>query len=61
MDGALLGFGGCPMAEDELVGNIPTEVLLDTLEKNNIDYTIDQQALVRSIRLATQVFVTHRA
>ena len=27
-DGALLGFGGCPMARDELVGNMPTEHIL---------------------------------
>jgi len=27
-DGAILGFGGCPMADDSLVGNIPTENLL---------------------------------
>lgn len=28
-DGALGGFGGCPMAKDELVGNLPTEVLME--------------------------------
>ena len=27
-DGAILGFGGCPMAKDELTGNMPTEKLL---------------------------------
>jgi hydroxymethylglutaryl-CoA lyase len=27
-DGAILGYGGCPMAADELVGNMPTENLL---------------------------------
>lgn len=31
-DGAILGFGGCPMAQDELVGNMPTENLLDYFE-----------------------------
>jgi len=30
-DGALGGLGGCPFAQDELVGNIPTEILLATL------------------------------
>ncbi len=30
-DGALGGFGGCPMAKDELVGNIPTEGVLPYL------------------------------
>ena len=28
-DGALGGLGGCPMAKDELVGNLPTEVLME--------------------------------
>ena len=27
-DGAILGFGGCPMAKDDLTGNIPTEKLI---------------------------------
>lgn len=34
-DGAILGFGGCPFAKDELVGNIPTEQLLKYLSVNN--------------------------
>ncbi|TNJ44568.1 hydroxymethylglutaryl-CoA lyase [Tamlana fucoidanivorans] len=36
-DGAIQGFGGCPMAKDELVGNMPTEKLLSylTTKKNN--------------------------
>jgi hydroxymethylglutaryl-CoA lyase len=32
-DAALGGLGGCPFAQDELVGNIPTEVVLEALEK----------------------------
>ncbi len=36
-DGAIQGFGGCPMAKDELTGNMPTEKLLSyfTTNKNN--------------------------
>ncbi len=36
-DGAIQGFGGCPMAKDELTGNMPTEKLLSyfTSKKNN--------------------------
>lgn len=34
-EGALMGFGGCPFAQDELVGNIPTEMLLNRFEKVN--------------------------
>ena len=32
-DGALGGLGGCPFAQDALIGNIPTETLLQTLTK----------------------------
>lgn len=31
-DGAIKGFGGCPMAKDDLVGNMPTEVMLAYFE-----------------------------
>lgn len=34
-DGAMQGFGGCPMAKDELVGNIPTEGLLEYFDLAN--------------------------
>lgn len=33
LDGAILGFGGCPFAKDELVGNVPTELLMEKLGK----------------------------
>src|SRR5712671_5076018 len=32
-DSALGGLGGCPFAQDDLVGNIPTEVVIETLQK----------------------------
>lgn len=51
-DGALRGFGGCPMAKDELVGNIATETILkcvhDNGEKTSIDSVLFGQALVES-------------
>ena len=34
-DGAIKGFGGCPMAADDLTGNMPTEIMLNWFEKNN--------------------------
>lgn len=39
-DGAIQGFGGCPMAKDELTGNMPTEKLLSyftSKNKNNLN------------------------
>jgi hydroxymethylglutaryl-CoA lyase len=36
-DGAILGYGGCPMAQDELIGNMPTEKLIKyALEKQEL-------------------------
>ena len=38
-DGAILGYGGCPMAKDELVGNMPSEKMLEYLieqKKSNL-------------------------
>lgn len=39
-DGAILGYGGCPMAADELVGNMPTENLLSFIGNTDSE-TID--------------------
>lgn len=33
IDSAMLGFGGCPFAKDEMVGNLPTEHLINWLQK----------------------------
>jgi hydroxymethylglutaryl-CoA lyase len=35
-DAAIGGLGGCPFAQDELVGNIPTEVVLEALEQRGV-------------------------
>ena len=35
-DAALGGLGGCPFAQDALVGNIPTEVVLEALEERGV-------------------------
>lgn len=44
-DGALLGYGGCPMAQDDLVGNMPTERLLEFASEKKELPPIDQKAL----------------
>ena len=44
-DGALTGLGGCPFAGDELVGNIPTEVVLTTLAARGVATGIDTRSL----------------
>jgi hydroxymethylglutaryl-CoA lyase len=44
-DSALAGLGGCPFAADELVGNIPTETLLDALSSRGVELRPDRAAL----------------
>jgi Isopropylmalate/homocitrate/citramalate synthases len=56
-DGALKGIGGCPMANDELVGNIDTEWLIAHLEAKGHQFSIDKEALAHASRLATEIFV----
>jgi hydroxymethylglutaryl-CoA lyase len=40
-DGAMKGFGGCPMAADTLTGNMPTEKMLAYFDRKNIDLGLD--------------------
>lgn len=55
-DSAINGIGGCPMAKDELVGNIATENVLYFLKKRSIPINIDEEAFKEAQRLAKDVF-----
>ena len=57
IDGALKGIGGCPMAGDDLVGNMNTEWIITYLEEKNLAGDINKEALQRSLELASQIFV----
>ncbi len=43
-DGALLGYGGCPMAQDDLVGNIATEDLIAFRSRQDEHFLLDMEA-----------------
>lgn len=58
-DGALLGFGGCPMAKDELVGNVATEVIIQCLTDLGAPPKLNATALARSLEMAKPVFGRH--
>ncbi|MCB0492738.1 MAG: hydroxymethylglutaryl-CoA lyase [Cyclobacteriaceae bacterium] len=58
-DGALKGWGGCPMAEDELVGNLATETILDYLTSQNAKPAIDADAFAKSLTMADSIFSAH--
>jgi hydroxymethylglutaryl-CoA lyase len=55
-DGALKGFGGCPMAKDELVGNMATEVMIETLENEGYFLGLNKSELAESMKLTRFVF-----
>ena len=56
-DGALKGIGGCPMANDELVGNMDSELMIPWFQKLGYLNEIDADALAESSRLASEIFV----
>lgn len=55
-DGALKGIGGCPMANDDLVGNMNTELLVPYFEELNLLKGIDKVALSEASALANEIF-----
>jgi hydroxymethylglutaryl-CoA lyase len=55
-DGAIRGFGGCPMATDDLTGNISTELIIDYFENNNVDLGINKHAFQQAYNLSATVF-----
>ena len=55
-DGAILGFGGCPMAKDELVGNIDTRTILTALYERQVPLKIQDLEFVKAEQLAVKVF-----
>lgn len=56
-DSAMKGIGGCPMAKDELVGNMATENIVYWCDKNNISLPLDREAFANALQLSAQVFV----
>ncbi|HEX8659175.1 MAG TPA: hydroxymethylglutaryl-CoA lyase [Hymenobacter sp.] len=58
-DGAIGGIGGCPMAADELTGNMATENLLAFLAERRQAPSLDMTAFARAQAAAAQVFAFH--
>lgn len=55
-DAAIKGYGGCPMAKDELTGNMATENILGFFEEINQNLPLNRAAFFRSMELAQSVF-----
>lgn len=56
-DGALKGIGGCPMADDELVGNMNSELMIQYFEENELLTDLNKEALIESLQIAERIFV----
>ncbi len=56
-DSALKGIGGCPMAKDDLVGNMATENIKYWCEKNNIPLNINEAAFNEAMLMASGIFM----
>jgi hydroxymethylglutaryl-CoA lyase len=55
-DGAIKGYGGCPMAKDELTGNMPTEKLLTYFTTNGIQNNLNPMVFESAYNAALRVF-----
>lgn len=55
-DSAVKGFGGCPMAADELVGNMPTEKLVSYFRNKQMETGIDFAAFEEAQKMALEIF-----
>lgn len=58
-DAAIKGYGGCPMAKDDLTGNMPTEKILDYFRDRNIDLGLDMAAFTAAMQMTSDTFPIH--
>jgi hydroxymethylglutaryl-CoA lyase len=56
-DGALKGIGGCPMAGDDLVGNMDTELMIPYFQQRGLMQQLDMEALAVCSKMAAGIFV----
>lgn len=58
-DSAILGIGGCPMAKDELVGNMATETVVEWAKSKNCLPEINEVELFKAQLIASKIFENH--
>ncbi len=54
-DSALTGLGGCPFAGDDLIGNIPTEIVISTLSSKGAETGIEPWALLSALKATKEI------
>ena len=57
-DGSILGIGGCPMANDDLVGNMATEKMIEFLESKSEKLKLNKDSIQKSLNIAKSIFFT---
>jgi hydroxymethylglutaryl-CoA lyase len=55
-DGAIKGYGGCPMAKDDLTGNMPTEKLLSYFNTQKANSNLSPMAFEAAYNVALDMF-----
>lgn len=58
-DGAIQGFGGCPMAKDDLTGNMPTEKLLSYFTTQKADTNCHAMSFESAYNEALKIFTKY--
>ncbi len=58
-EGALKGYGGCPMASDTLTGNMPTENIYSWLNSNGHSYNLNPNYFGEAMAIANEVFTKY--
>lgn len=56
-DGAIKGYGGCPMAQDDLIGNMPTENLLYYFDSIGVQLPVNHYAFGKATFIAGELFL----
>jgi hydroxymethylglutaryl-CoA lyase len=60
IDGAIQGFGGCPMASDHMIGNMPTEKIISFCEEKGIDSGINPLKFEAAYNYASDIFLNYK-
>ena len=55
-DGAIQGFGGCPMAKDDLTGNMPTEKILSYFAAEKVNTNVNSISFENAYKEASKIF-----
>ena len=55
-DGAIQGYGGCPMAKDDLTGNMPTEKILSYFAAEKVNTNVNSISFENAYKEASKIF-----